>query len=517
MQLKITILLVMIGVFIHANASIHYVTQNGGGTFDGTSWSNAIPGTSLQNAIDNAGVGDEIWIASGVYVPTNGLDRSIAFSLKNGVSIHGSFSGIETVLSERDLNSGLSTVFTGEIGVPGILDNSYHVFSNNNLNNTAILEGCIISDAYDDRSPTTNEGLGGGIYNDGSGIGNECSPSVINCIITNNSAAYGAGIFNNGYDGGNASPVLTNCVIVSNTAFLSGGGIDNFGLLGTANPTLSNCIVYRNSASLRAGGMYCWGGNNGSASPTVINSVFILNEATDGGGVVVDNLNASSGSSGISNPTFTNCIIWENTTTNEAPQFMVLGTSNFNATYTAVDLTNQMSPHVISGSGTGNVFSNPLFDAINLGEGVDGIWLTADDGLQLSEFSPCINSGNNSVSLTSDILNNPRIIESQIDMGAYEFESTVSLAYYQGIAKSDLFPNPSTGEIYVDLPILTNEVYGLNVFSNSGRLIYKVDYPNLTEDSQTTHLDLSYLPAGSYTLIFEIQDEVIVHKLIITD
>jgi len=232
--------------------AVRYVTQTGAGSLNGTSWSNAAAGNNLQSIINSATSGDEIWVASGTYFTTTGANRAISFSMRNGITIFGSFAGTETLLSQRNLANGLTSILSGEIGISGVSDNSYHTISNFGLNNTAIIDGFIIRDANDDRAATITDGLGGGIYNNGSGAGNECSPIIRNCLITNNYATFGGGIFNSGYNGGNASPLILNCVITNNSA-TGGGGIDNFGLLnGNASPTITNCVIYDNLATNRA-------------------------------------------------------------------------------------------------------------------------------------------------------------------------------------------------------------------------------------------------------------------------
>lgn len=389
--------------------------------WNATSWANAYPGNLLQNAINESGVGDEVWVAAGVYFTTNTTNRAISFNMRNGVAIYGSFSGGETMLSQRIIVNGLTSILSGEIGNPGIGDNSYHTIPNTGLNNSAVIDGFIIRDANDNRAATITTGLGGGIYNNGSGSGNVCSPTIRNCVIVNNQAVFGAGIFNNGYLGGTSNPIILNCVIAFNTATSGGGGIDNFGLSGNASPTITNCVVYNNTALQRAGGMYCWGGGNGNANPIVLNTLFVNNTAVDGGAIVTDRLNSGSGSSGNSNPNFRNCIFWGNTASGIGPQFFVLGGATFSATYTDINLAGQSPPHLITGAITGNINSNPLFVSIGNGAGLDNAWLSADDGLQLQDTSPCLDAGQNAgVSLT-DVLQKNRIYNLIVDMGPYEY------------------------------------------------------------------------------------------------
>jgi hypothetical protein len=399
MKLLYVLSIFFIGLPLNSYATIRYVTPTGGGTFDGSSWANAFSGTAMQAVIAASNSGDEVWVGAGTYFTTTTSNRSISFSMKNGVTIYGSFQGNETMLSQRNLENGLTSILSGEIGSPSPGDNSYHTISNTNLNNTAVIDGFVVRGANDDRAPTITEGLGGGFYNNGNNGGNMCGPIIRNCLVIDNHAAFGGGIFNSGYNGGNASPVITNCIITSNTA-MGGAGIDNFGLLnGNASPVITNCVVYNNHATERAGGMYCWGGNNGNTNPIVINTSFVNNTAIDGGGVVSDRLNSGGGSSGNSNPNFRNCIFWGNSVSGTGPQFYILGGATFTATYTDINLTAQSSPHIISGPGTGNINTDPLFINANMAQGTDGIWFTSDDGLNLQIISANINAGDPAITL----------------------------------------------------------------------------------------------------------------------
>ncbi len=93
---------------------IFYVTANGTG--NGSSWQEAT--NDLQEAIDAAQAGDEIWVAQGVYKAKKLISpskkRSYAFILKEGVSIYGGFAGTEKSREERERQEGIGNQYIHE-------------------------------------------------------------------------------------------------------------------------------------------------------------------------------------------------------------------------------------------------------------------------------------------------------------------------------------------------------------------------------------------------------------------
>jgi hypothetical protein len=397
------------------------------GENNGISWDNAF--TDLQSALAVATAGNEIWVAEGTYYPTAQTDhadpRSATFQMINGVGIYGGFDptiGVDDFV-ERDWVNNV-TVLSGDIGTADDnTDNCYHVFyhpSDLELNSSAIIDGCIITD-----------GNASG-FNDGGGMFNYyASPTIRNCIFSNNSTNNeGGGMFNShssptmtdcsfsnnkAYSGGgmynyrSSSPMLTNCVFSGNSASHSGGGMFNV----ESSPIATGCIFEGNTVTLHGGGM-C---NNGDSSPTVTNCIFLENSAHDGGGIrnftssptlinctFIDN-SANGYGGGVddfvrSTSTITNCILWGNTPDQ-------LSSEDY------LPIITYSNVQIISGiySGNGNINADPLF--VN----------PSENDYHLRIDSPCINSGTNSATSlpATDFEGDDRIINGIVDMGADEY------------------------------------------------------------------------------------------------
>ena len=209
-----------------------YVNINATGSNNGASWKDAY--TDLQTALANT-LSGSIWVARGTYYPTSGTDRLATFTLKNGVKIYGGFVGTETLLTQRNWTTNVTTL-SGDIGTVGVAtDNSYHVVKGSGTDNTAVLDGFTITAGNANFSGTGASG--GGIFN------SYGSPTISNVTFSGNSASHGGGMYN-----ADSSPSLTNVTFSSNT----GGGMYNFDF---SNPSLTGVTFSGNSAD-KGGGMF---------------------------------------------------------------------------------------------------------------------------------------------------------------------------------------------------------------------------------------------------------------------
>ncbi len=503
---------------------------------DGQTWATAY--NDFQLAIDTSNIGDSIFVAKGTYLPILGQ----SFSMKDSVKLFGGFSVLDSsfylrdweinktilkgngsrVIDNRFDSLSLAAVIdgfaiTGGIGndFGGGMYNSYSsptisnvVFSRNIINNRG---GAIYNN---NSSPTLtnviffdNRGtLGGAMYN------NHSSPKIINTIFKNNRATSytypgGGGLCNNYFSsptlvdvvfidnkskamgGGmgnksNSSPRLINVIFINNKSDALGGGMGN---IDNSSPVLKNVVFSNNETRLEGGGMF-----NENSSPNLKNVTFSNNKCTEtqysaGGGIF---------SNGRSYITIRNVIFWGNYALIKEDFFEWGSPSSIEYSYTQLAI-----------SGIGNIKDSidPFINSANPA-GADGIFMTADDGLQLSCSSAAVNAGSNtyiSINDTADISGAPRIVGLNVDMGAYE---NTSIGSSQSITACDKYFWSQTDMTYTSSGIYHDTISNASICDSVITLFLTIkkssaDTINITSCNRYTWpiTNITYLNSGHYS------------------
>jgi Right handed beta helix region/Secretion system C-terminal sorting domain len=312
---------------------------------------------------------------------------------------------------------------------------------------------------------------GGGIYC------NSASPTILNCVIRDNTSLNGGGIFcNNG-----SNPSILNSVISENVSNDVGGGIS---CMNNSNPTLRNTTIATNSAYL-GGGIYCHGESNPlidnctisgnlaawfgagifceTSAPSITNSIVSLNE---GEGLYVEDEQSS--------PELAYCTIYDNSDG---------------------DFGGQIDPELGVIVGT-NANGDPCDAYYNIS--LDPMYVDGENGdFHLLEESPCIDAGDPTSPFDPD--------GSVADIGAFYFDQNNVGVRERNPADNPLnwtltpaYPNPfnPTTTITVNLPEATD--LNVTVYNVSGQQVAELASGQYATGQHNLTFDASGLASGLY-------------------
>jgi len=274
------------------------------GTGNGSSWENAAGVSVLRNTALLSSSVKALWVASGVYTPTDLVkdgttDLSAFFSLKSGLAIYGGFYGNEKNLNDRNI-FGTPSILCGFLdhdsgSCTGGKVQSYQIVKGKNVDSSTILDGFTLTGANSDvgelyvqNKPVGKAGAISLTYS---------TPTLRNLIIAKNKAVYGAGLFVDA----NNTKVAVNLegVFFSDNQAIYGGAIYN----QTGAVALKNVVFEFNQAKEIGGAIYSngvlrlnignltknkaayGGGIYAAGSMIVQQTTFDGNSATYGGGV----------------------------------------------------------------------------------------------------------------------------------------------------------------------------------------------------------------------------------------
>ena len=407
-----------------------------------------VPGNfaTIQAAINFAGQGDVIEVASGTYSGTGNWDiefRGKAITLR---SANGPESTIIDCGAPTSGSSHRGFYFHGGEGTDTLL--SGFTIRGGRIFGTQIPSNW---------SSNPSHPVGGGVYCEFS------SPTIADCIITDCGAEIGGGI---GVVG--ASPMITDCVIHDCVAggygaAASGGRGGAIGLVEQSDATIINCVIEKNFGyhNSYGAGIYCWesaavisgcrlAGNGapgnldgggaycaGARTDVVFqNCVFSMNTASAGGGLFTE-WNTSFGSSSYrTRVSVVNCTLAQNQLSgslggggieSNGTDILIDNTIAWYNNGSALAITSAVSHAPVtysniqgSYSGTGNINSDPLFASLSS----EDYHLQSSHGrydAQRSKWvtdnrnSPCIDAGDPSASAMEE----PTPNGGRINMGTY--------------------------------------------------------------------------------------------------
>ncbi len=442
---------IMLVVSSTSAAGVVYVKWDSPGTgspaaYDGKSWATAYH--KIQDGINAALAGGEVWVAAGTYVER--------ITLKKDAGLYGGFNGTETDRSQRKWTTNV-TIIDGNRG-------GSVVTSPAGATEATVIDGFTITNGTGSPAGTTY-GSGGGIHCSAS------SPTIENNTITGNWPFDGGGIYCVGY----ASPRIVNNKITNNHARSGPGG----GILcrSSSSPLIADNTITDNEAGWPGGGgIFCrdfcsptiknneirgnggggWGGGIGcySSPAKIINNNIKWNTGADGGGIwcgyhsdstisgntITENLSSGSGgglycatsSLKVINNTIVGNRVWQGfgggvfwleasgTIINNIIAFNSSGIYRTDSGDTPLLRTNCLynpdGPNY-SGltAGAGDIRANPKLVAAEYGR------------VHLQPNSPCIDSGDDSVVQPEDLDmdGQARIQGAHVDIGADESDGTL--------------------------------------------------------------------------------------------
>lgn len=287
--------------------------------------------------------------------------------------------------------------------------------SANNTGTVSILHNNISNNVNHDYSGTLR---GGGVY-----VANAANVLIKNNTINKNSVSVstitsllgGGGIYCNT----SANALIVGNSICNNQSNADGDG----GGVYVKSATLINNIICNNMCAGyplagRGGGVYA------QDTVVLINNTIANNYARLGGGVYIN---------GHRNSKMYNCIVWGNDipTYGKGKQvYCYNGLTTLNYTIQNCDIdSGQAGIGLLNNNLLGMTYQNNIDTIPYFVNPTDTAWPSADATLadwRLAGSSACINAGDSTkVSEQSDIIGNSRIYDVNVDIGAYEYQSSI--------------------------------------------------------------------------------------------
>ena len=388
----------------HSDGVIENLTITRGDGDDGGGVTLATNGTLRDCIISNnyASEGGGVHCLDGGLVTNCLLIDNECSWYGGGVSLEYGGLVVDCVITENEAGSsggGVSCIEGGVARNCTVTNNLARSGAGMYLEDGGLAEYCFISENY----YNANNGYGAGIeiddggtaryctivgnylngrQSDGGGVRLSGAGFLLSCIVSNNVSL---GHQSNGGGVGGWSGTMRDCIISDNISTYKGGGVYQKSYYPNTTGTVQNCLIYRNE-SYYGGGIYFDDG--GIADNVTICS----NTAYAGGGVWLE-----------TDSYVANSIVYFNEDTIDG-NYRIFGDDNFSFTCT-----------IPLPEGEGNITNDPLIVDLQSGD------------CRLTDPSPCIDVGENMPWMigAADLAGNDRIIRGIVDMGVYEYSSTV--------------------------------------------------------------------------------------------
>ncbi|WP_425075311.1 T9SS type A sorting domain-containing protein [Psychroserpens sp. S379A] len=464
--------------------AVYYVDANATGANDGSSWTDAF--TNVTDALALTNLNDAVWVAKGTYTLA---DKNIPIAVStNEVDIIGGFAGTETTLADRDLtaiHATNATIFTGDINGDDIdgdfssnkTDNAERLFELRTSNVT--FDGIIFENIYD-----TSQS--GGVHENGVIF-------IPNNLNANNLKIKNS-VFRNNYSNGYLLKIrkFNQGLLIENTKFIN-NTIVNMGLVYVQSDSTNgyiftrwaNVLVADNDINLSALHIFRSDWNNGSTLDVVINNSTFVNN--DYNGTYGNSITASG--NGSVNLNVNNSIFWQNTVNGTTATRDI--SDGMNSTYD-VFIRNSIA-NVSSNAGTYGTFSATNVTTLD----------PATDNLNLdTEYKPTsasnyiVDQGDNAYYDEAlfgdlDLSGNDRIVNTTIDLGTYEYNSTLGVGDVVLNENSvKLFPNPVSDRLFIKS---TAQIESVAIYNINGQLVKQANTIN-------RGIDVSNLNTGLYII-----------------
>ena len=386
-------------------------------------------GTALQAAINAASSGDELKVQAGTYIGN--------FTMKDGVQVSGGWNS--TFDAQTDYATILDANESGRVVNQEAAFSTLTIWSNLTIQNgklTAALTGNLGAGVALNLKGQVKHCL---IQNNtftysgdciGGGVGEEATPSsntevmVDDCWIRNNKASHGGGVrirgtVQNSIIENNLTELnagggvhlqagrMVNCIIRSNTGKDCGG----VRLYGKCD--LINCLVYNNTASNAVGGVGIESALSNVIGNTIVNNNQLVGTGSTAGVKVTNTLSANG-------TFFVNNVVWGNMSNGTVESKQVYTISRYDKT------AGQRSYNAIMGQKGDDSEET----SIQLTADDPGFTNAASGDFSLLSTSVLLDRGYSAkATVSKDLAGNDRVVNSSVDIGAYEYPVVASNVY----------------------------------------------------------------------------------------